>query len=47
MIALNNTLFVFLTWVLPRLAVVLTVALGQVVLFGFPLVVHAKSVAVS
>jgi ABC-type enterobactin transport system permease subunit len=46
MIALNNTLFVFLTWVLPRVysAVVLAVALG---LSSAPLVVHAESVAVS
>jgi hypothetical protein len=29
MIALNNTLFVFLTWALPRSAVALAVALGQ------------------
>jgi hypothetical protein len=29
MIALNNTLFVFLIWALPRFAVVLAVALGQ------------------
>ncbi len=37
-------LFAFLIWVLPRgySAVVLAVALGQVVLFGFPLVVHAE-----
>ena len=42
MIALNNMLFVFLTWVLLRSAAVLTVALGQVVLFGVPLVVHAE-----
>ena len=44
MIALNNMLFVFLTWVLPRVysAVVLAVALVQAALFGFPLVVHAE-----
>jgi hypothetical protein len=44
LIALNNMLFAFLIWVLPRgySAVVLAVALGQVVLFGFPLVVHAE-----
>ncbi len=35
-------LFAFLIWVLPRSAVVLAVALGQVVLFGFLLVVHAE-----
>jgi hypothetical protein len=45
MIALNNTLFVFLTWVLPRVsAVVLAVALG---LSSAPLVAHAEPVAVS
>ena len=44
MITLNNMLFAFLIWVLPRgySAVVLAVALGQVALFGFPLVVHAE-----
>jgi hypothetical protein len=44
LIALNNMLFAFLIWVLPRgySAVVLAVALGQVALFGFPLVVHAE-----
>ena len=42
MIALNNMLFAFLIWALPRSAVVLAVALGQVVLFGFSLVVHAE-----
>ena len=44
MIALNNMLFAFLIWVLPRgySAVVLAVALVQVALFGFPLVVHAE-----
>ena len=44
LIALNNMLFAFLIWVLPRVysAVVLVVALGQVALFGFPLVVHAE-----
>jgi hypothetical protein len=44
LIALNNMLFAFLIWALPRgySAVVLAVALGQVVLFGFPLVVHAE-----
>jgi hypothetical protein len=44
LIALNNMLFAFLIWVLPRgySAVVLAVALGQVVLFGLPLVVHAE-----
>jgi hypothetical protein len=31
-----------LSWVLPCFAVVLAVALGQVVLFGFLLVVHAE-----
>ncbi len=41
--ALNNMLFAFLIWVLPRSAVVLAVALGQVALFGFLLVVHAES----
>lgn len=35
-------LFAFLIWVLPRSAVVLAVALGQVVLFGFSLVAHAE-----
>jgi hypothetical protein len=29
MIALNNTLFVFLIWILPRSAVALAVTLGQ------------------
>jgi len=44
LIALNNMLLAFLIWVLPRVysAVVLAVDLGQVVLFGFPLVVHAE-----
>jgi hypothetical protein len=42
LIALNNMLFAFMIWALPRSAVVLAVALGQVVLFGFPLVVHAE-----
>ncbi len=42
LIALNNMLFAFLIWVLPCSAVVLTVALGQVALFSFPLVVHAE-----
>jgi len=42
LIALNNMLFAFLIWVFPRSAVVLAVALVQVVLFGFPLVVHAE-----
>ena len=44
MIALNNMLFAFLIWVLPRVysAVVLAVALGQVAFFGFPLVVYAE-----
>ncbi len=44
LIALNNMLFAFLIWVLPRgySAVVLAVALGQVALFGIPLVVHAE-----
>jgi hypothetical protein len=44
LIALNNMLFAFLIWALPRgySAVVLAVALGQVVLFGFPLVAHAE-----
>ncbi len=42
LIALNNMLFAFLIWVLPRFAVVLAVALGQVALFGFLLVVHAE-----
>ncbi len=40
--ALNNMLFAFLSWVLPRFAMVLAVVLGQVALFGFLLVVHAK-----
>jgi hypothetical protein len=35
-------LLAFLIWALPRSAVVLAVALGQVVLFGFLLVVHAE-----
>ncbi len=47
LIALNNMLFDFLIWVLPRSAVVLAVALGQVALFGFLLVVHAEPMAVS
>ncbi len=47
MIALNNVLFAFLIWVLPHSAVVLAVALGQEALFGFHLVVHAESMAVS
>jgi len=42
LIALNNMLFAFLIWVLPCSAVVLAVALGQVALFGFPLVAHAE-----
>jgi hypothetical protein len=44
LIALNNMLFAFLIWVLPRgySAVVLAVALVQVVLFGFLLVVYAE-----
>jgi len=44
LIALNNMLLAFLIWVLPRghSVVVLAVALGQVVLFGFPLVVYAE-----
>jgi len=44
LIALNNMLLAFLIWVLPRgySAVVLVVALVQVVLFGFPLVVYAE-----
>jgi len=44
LIALNNMLFAFLIWVLPRgySAVVLAVALGQVAFFGFPLVAHAE-----
>ncbi len=42
LIALNNMLFAFLIWVFPCSAVVLAVALGQVALFGFPLVVHAE-----
>ena len=44
LIALNNMLLAFLIWVLPRgySAVVLAVALVQVVLFGFPLVVYAE-----
>jgi len=44
LIALNNMLFAFLIWALPRgySAVVLAVALGLVVLFGFSLVVHAE-----
>jgi hypothetical protein len=40
LIALNHMLLAFLIWVLPRFAVVL--ALGQVALFGFPLVAHAE-----
>jgi hypothetical protein len=35
-------LFAFLIWALLRSAVVLVVALGQVVLFGFSLVAHAE-----
>jgi hypothetical protein len=42
LIALNNMLFAFLIWVLPRFAVVLAVALGQAAFFRFPLVVHAE-----
>jgi len=42
LVALNNMLFAFLIWVLPRSAVVLVVALGQVVLFGVPLGVYAE-----
>ncbi len=44
MIALNNMLFAFLIWVLPRgySAVVLAVALGQVALFGLPLAASAE-----
>ncbi len=42
LIALNNMLFAFLIWVLPRSVVVLAVALGQVAFFGFPLVAHAE-----
>jgi hypothetical protein len=42
LITLNNMLLAFLSWVLPCSAVVLAVALGQVVLFGFLLVVHAE-----
>ena len=42
MIALNNMLFAFLIWALPRSVVVLAVATGQVALFGFPLVAHAE-----
>jgi len=44
LIALNNMLFAFLIWVLPRgySAVVLAVALGQAAFFGFPLVVYAE-----
>jgi len=42
LVALNNMLFAFLIWVLPRSAVVLAVALGQVAFFGFPLVAHAE-----
>ena len=44
LIALNNMLFAFLIWVLPRgySAVVLVVALGQAALFGFPLVAHGE-----
>jgi len=42
LVALNNMLFAFLIWVLPRSAVVLAVALVQVALFGFPLVVYAE-----
>jgi hypothetical protein len=40
-------LFAFLSWALPRFAVVLVVALGQAAFFGFPLVVHAEPMAVS
>ena len=44
LIALNNMLFAFLIWALLRgySAVVLAVALGLVVLFGFSLVAHAE-----
>ncbi len=44
LIALNNMLFAFLIWVLPRgySAVVLAVALGQAALFGFPLAASAE-----
>jgi hypothetical protein len=42
LIALNNMLFAFLIWVLPRFAVVLAVALGQAAFFRFPLVAHAE-----
>jgi len=44
LIALNNMLFAFLIWVLPRVhsAVVLAAALVQAAFFGFPLVVHAE-----
>ncbi len=42
LIALNNMLFAFLIWVLPRFAVVLAVALVQAALFGFPLAAHAE-----
>jgi hypothetical protein len=40
-------LFAFLIWVFLRSAAVFTAALGQVALFGFPLVVHAEPMAVS
>ncbi len=42
LIALNNMLFVFLIWVLPCSAVVLTVALGQAALFGLLLAASAE-----
>jgi hypothetical protein len=42
LIALNNMLFAFLIWALPCSVVVLVVALGLVVLFGFSLVAHAE-----
>jgi hypothetical protein len=44
LIALNNMLLAFLIWVLPRRysAAVLAVALGQVALFGLPLVASAE-----
>jgi hypothetical protein len=45
LIALNNMLFAFLTWVLPRFC--RGVGCGFGAGFGFPLVVHAESMAVS
>jgi hypothetical protein len=42
LIALNNMLFAFLIWVLPRGYSAVVLALGQAALFGFPLVAHAE-----